>query len=235
MKPQSYTRPTVNAAPIRAVPPGLATVTEVALKYGLSAEALRGRSQDRLVCRARAEAMKALREQRRSLEWIGNFFGGRSRSTVLRLVNTAENRQQNVAPYMQHPEMAHEVEAQMRRITGLNLAHQVAYKLSIPTWQAIFLGILMEAYPLVKTSEQILEAYEAARERLYQDDPGQVLDAQIRSFSYHIRKAFETMGLPDPVASVRPRGMVLTNEAAVWLSNQFGRPYISVQPVRASA
>lgn len=220
MKPQTFARP------IRQAPAGLATVTEIALKYGLSAEALRGRSQDRLVCKARAEAMVALLRQDKSLEWVGNFFGGRDRSTVHRLVKAHENRQQNVVSYLQQPDLVYEVEAQMRRITGMNLAHQVAYKLGIPTWQAIFLGILMEAYPLVKTSEQLLEAYEAARERLYQDDPGQVQDTQIRSFSHHIRKAFEGMGLPDPVAAVRPRGIVLTHSAAVWLSNQFGKPLI---------
>lgn len=229
MKPASYIRP------IKAAPAGLATVTEIALQHGLSAEALRGRSQDRRVCRARALAMIALQEQGKSLEWIGAFFGGRDRSTVHRLVMAEKNRQKNVVSYMQHPELVHEVEAQMRRITGMNLAHQVAYKLGIPTWQAIFLGILMEAYPLVKTSEQLLEAYEAARERLYQDDPGQVQDTQIRSFSHHIRKAFEAMGLPDPVAAVRPRGMVLTYEAAVWLSNQFGKPFIVTDWSRVSA
>ena len=215
---------------------GMTIVAEIALAHGYHADALRGHSQDRRICRARARAMDALRRQdpkKWSLEKIGTFFGGRDRSTVLRILNAHKSRENNVAGYLQHPELVHEVEAQMRRITGLNIAHQVAHELSVPTWQAIFLGILMEAYPLVKTAEQIMEAYEAATERLYQADAPGAMDSQIRTFNYHIRKRFTEMGLHDPVAAIRPRGFVLTFDAAVWLHCKFGRP-VAVS-VRASA
>jgi hypothetical protein len=43
-------------------------------------------------------------------------------------------------------------------------------------------------------------------------------------FCFHIRKKFTSIGLPDPVTAIRPRGYVLNYEAAVWLHNRFGRP-----------
>lgn len=197
-------------------------VGEIALAHGYHIDALRGRSQEAGVCRARARAMKALRDRNWSIRKIGMYFG-RSPGTVHGILHDLKTKQESVRSYTEHPDLVFEVEAQVRRITGMNLAHQVAYELSIPTWQAIFLGILMEAYPLVKTAEQIMEAYEEATARLYQEAPG-AMDSQIRSFSYHIRKRFTELGLPDPVAAVRPRGFVLTYEAAVWLHNRFGRP-----------
>jgi hypothetical protein len=168
--------------------------------------------------------MKSLHEERGwSIRRIGRFFG-RSPATIHEILLLHKTRQESVRVYTEHPDLAHEVEAQMRRITGLNIAHQLAHELAVPTWQAIFLGILMEAYPLVKTADQIMEAYEAATERLYQADAPGAMDSQIRTFSYHIRKRFTDMGLPDPVTAVRPRGFVLTYDAAVWLHCKFGRP-----------
>jgi len=221
--------------PIRAPKSGATIVAEIALAHGYHIDALKGRSQDEGVCRARARAMKALRDhdpKKWNLARIGDFFGGRSRCTVLRIISAHKEREKIVVSYLQQDGLIHEVEAQVRRITGLNLAHQVAHELSVPTWQAIFLAILMEAYPLVKTAEQIMEAYEEATARLYQEAPG-AMDSQIRTFSYHIRKRFTEMGLPDPVTAVRPRGFVLSYEAAVWLHNRFGRP-LSIA-ARASA
>lgn len=203
----------------------MAIVSEIASTHGYHANALIGRSQDEGICRARARAMKALREDKQwSLSRIGALFGGRTRCTVLRIVTAHKEREKTVVSYLQHPDLAHEVEAQIRRISGFNLAHQLAHELSVPTWQAIFLGILMEAYPLVKTSDQIMEAYEEATARLYQADSPGAQDSQIRTFNYHIRKRFTELGLPDPVTAVRPRGFVLTYDAAVWLHCKFGRP-----------
>lgn len=219
-------------APGAAAP--AAIMAQIAEQHGYSVEALRGRSQEEGVCRARARAMKALRERGWSVRKLGAYFGGRSASTVHNILCHVNERQQSVRPYYEHPELVHEVEAQIRRITGVNLTHQVAYQLSIPTWQAIFLSILMEAYPNVRTAEQIMEAYEAASERLNQESNG-AMDSQIRTFNYHIRKRFEALGLPEPVDAIRPRGFVLTYAAAVWLQNQFGRPLLLTQPARASA
>jgi hypothetical protein len=138
--------------------------------------------------------MKSLHEERGwSIRRIGRFFG-RSPATIHEILLLHKTRQESVRVYTEHPDLAHEVEAQMRRITGLNIAHQLAHELAVPTWQAIFLGILMEAYPLVKTADQIMEAYEAATERLYQADAPGAMDSQIRTFSYHIRKRFVDHG-----------------------------------------
>lgn len=202
----------------------MSIVSEIAMAHGYHADALRGRSKEPGICRARARAMKSLHEERGwSIRRIGRFFG-RSPATIHEILSLHKTRQESVRVYTEHPDLAHEVEAQMRRITGLNIAHQLAHELAVPTWQAIFLGILMEAYPLVKTADQIMEAYEAATERLYQADAPGAMDSQIRTFSYHIRKRFVDLGLPDPVTAVRPRGFVLTYDAAVWLHCKFGRP-----------
>ncbi len=211
---------------VRSPKSGAVIVAEIALAHGYHLDALKGRSQDEGVCRARARAMKALRDhdpKKWTLAKIGNFFGGRTRGVVWNILNAHKEREKTVSTYLIQDGLIHEVEAQVRRITGVNLAHQVAHELAVPTWQAIFLSILMESYPLVKTAEQIMEAYEEATARLYQEAPG-AMDSQIRTFSYHIRKRFTEMGLPDPVTAVRPRGFVLTYEAAVYLHNRFGRP-----------
>jgi hypothetical protein len=211
-----------------------AIVAEIALTHGYSVDALRGRSQEEGVCRARARAMKALRERGWSIRKIGTHFDNRTPGAVHYILCHVKERQQSVQAYLEHPDMVYEVEAQMRRITGFNLAHQIAHELSIPTWQAIFLGILMEAYPLVRTAEQIMEAYEAATERLYQEAPG-AMDSQIRTANYHLRKRFEQLGLADPITAIRPRGFVLTYDAAVWLHCRFGKPVSVGQPLRVSA
>lgn len=212
----------------------VAIVARIAEEHGYSVEALRGRSQEERLCRARARAMKALRERGWSIRRLGTYFGNRTPGAIHYILCHVKERQQSVQAYLEHPELVHEVEAQLRRITGVNLTHQVAYQLAIPTWQAIFLSILMEAYPNVRTAEQIMEAYEAASERLNQESNG-AMDSQIRTFNYHIRKRFEALGLPEPVDAIRPRGFVLTYPAAVWLHNQFGRPLMLAQPARASA
>jgi hypothetical protein len=202
---------------------GAALVAKIAAEHGYHVDALRGRSQAEGVCRARARAMKALRDRGWSFRRIAAYFD-RAQSVVHYILCHYQERQQTVLGYLEHPEMVHEVEAQMRRITGVNITLQVGHELGIATWQAIFLSILMEAYPNVKTSEQIMEAYEGAAERLYQAESPNANDSQIRTFCFHIRKRFTAIGLPDPVTAIRPRGYVLTYEAAVWLHNRFGRP-----------
>lgn len=71
--------------------------------------------------------MKALREDKQwSLARIGALFDGRSANTVFDILSRHKTRQEIVRAYHEHPDLAHEVEAQIRRITGLNIAHQVA-------------------------------------------------------------------------------------------------------------
>lgn len=221
--------------PIRKPAAGQALVAEVALAHGYHVDALKGRSQERGICRARARAMKMLQSEHSwSVRRIGRFFGNRSPGTVQGILDAHQIRLESVRSYTEHPDLVYEVEAQVRRITGYNLSLQVAHELSIPPWQAIFLSILMEAYPLVRTAEQIMEAYEAATERLYQEAPG-AMDSQVRTFNFHIRKKFQSLGLPEPVAAIRPRGFVLTYPAAVWLHNRFGRPVSVAEPLKVSA
>lgn len=203
---------------------GRAIVRAIAETHGFSLDALIGFTQTDALCRARAEAMTALADKGWSLAQISSLFGNRARSTILRAINTHQNRARNTEDYRKNPWLVEEVEAQIRRLAGVNLAPQVAHELTIPTWQAIFLAILMEAYPNVKTADQIMEAYVAAVERIYRGDEPEVMDSQIRTFCYHIRQRFIALGLPDPVEAIRPRNYVLSYDAAVWLHNRFGKP-----------
>ena len=221
MEQASYPVSTVT----RIRPSAKAIIAEVAERHGFTAEDLIAKSDCKRRGRARRAAYLALSRRRPDLsqQWIANHFD-RSQSRISRGIALAAEEERTYAPYAHDPEYVLEVEAQLRRITGVELSLQVAHSLSIPTWQAIFLAILMEAYPYVRTADQICEAYDAASERLDRASTDGIQDASMKTFVTKIRAHFQAMGLPDPVARVRPRALVLTDAAAIWLHNKFGRP-----------
>lgn len=209
----------------RIRPSARAIISEVAMASGFTYEDILARTDCKSRGRVRRAAYLALIRRRPDLSVRGIArIVQRSPSRVSRGIALAREEEKIVAPHAQHPDYIFELEAQLRRITGVELALQVAHSLSIPTWQAIFLAILMEAYPYVKTADQICEAYDAASERLDRASTDGIQDASMKTFVTRIRVRFEEMGLPDPVARVRPRALVLTDSAAVWLHNQFGKP-----------
>lgn len=221
MEQASYPVSTVT----RIKPSAKAIISEVAERHGFTAEDLIGKSDCKRRGRARRAAYLALSQRRPDLsqEWIARTFD-RSQSRISRGIALAKDEAKTYAPYQHNPDYVFEVEAQLRRISGVELTLQVAHSLSIPTWQAIFLSILMEAYPYVKTADQICEAYDAASERLDRASTDGIQDASMKTFVTKIRQHFDGLGLPDPVARVRPRALVLTDSAAVWLHCKFGRP-----------
>lgn len=205
---------------------GRAIIQSVAESYGYSAEALTGRSQDRELVKVRGKA--ALEARRRlpgkSLTELGILFGNRTKQNMDVILRSAEAREKIVNSYFGREDYILEVEAQNRRLCGVDLTLQVAHHLSVPTWQAIFLAVLMEAYPIVKSADQICEAYDVASEKMDRSATDGVTDESMKTFVKKIRARFEELGLPDPVARVRPRALVLTDSAARWLHVQFGRP-----------
>lgn len=222
MEQASYPVSTVT----RIRPSAKVIIAEVAERHFFSAEDLLAKTKCKRRGRARREAYLELMRRRPdlSLRRIAGIFG-RSPSSVCEAVALGrEEAQKSVRIETERLLYAEEVEAQLRRITGVELSLQVAHSLSIPTWQAIFLAILMEAYPYVKTADQICEAYDAASERLDRASTDGIQDASMKTFVTKIRNHFRNMGLPDPVARVRPRALVLTDAAAIWLHNRFGRP-----------
>ena len=204
---------------------GRAVIQAVAEQHGLSAEALIGRSQAKEITKARGKAALAVRKRfpTKSLAEIGRLFN-RNKNTIDYILKLAEKNEKIVRGNLGQEDYILEVEAQMRRICGINLSHQVQYALGINAAPAILLSILMDAYPRVMTYDQVLEAYEAAVERLYQKEMEQKRDGLIRTLNHTLRRSFSEMGLPNPVDVVTPRALVLSHDAAAWLHSRFGRP-----------
>lgn len=215
---------------------GRAIIQAVAEQYGYTAEALIGRSQARDIVRVRGKAALAVarRFPNKSLSELGHLFK-RSKQVMQVIIRTAKESEKIVSGNMGQEDYILEVEAQIRRISGVNLSHQVQHALEIQSWQAILLSILMEAYPRVMTYDQLLEAYEAAYERLYQESVTQKQDTLIRTFCHNIRRKFNEWGLENPVITVSPRGVILSHSAAGWLHSKFGKPVAVSSPVRLIA
>lgn len=217
---------TASIHPVRTAPSMKSIVALVAEKHGYSPEDLYAKSDCKRIGRVRRAAYLAITRQRPELSQsqIAAIFN-RDRTRINKGIALAIKEEKICAPYAHTPDYIFEVEAQMRRIAGTNLALQVGHSLSIPTWQAIFLSVLMESYPNVKTADQICEAYDVTSERL---DHGTardgIQDASMKTFVTKIRQRFAEMGLEDPVARVRPRALILTDSAAIWLHCRFGKP-----------
>lgn len=215
-----------------SAPSARSIVGEIAERHGYSTDDLLAKSDCKRIGRVRRSAYLALSRRRPDLsqEWLARFFG-RNQSRISRGIALAIEEEKTYAPYAHDPDHVFEVEAQMRRLAGVNLALQVAHFLCVPTWQAIFLSVLMEAYPDVKTSDQICEAYDVASERLDRASTTDgIQDASMKTFVTKIRLRFAELGLDDPVARVRPRALILTDSAAIWLHNKFGKPVAVTSP-----
>lgn len=121
----SMSRVTVSRESDMTVVSGAAIVAKIAADHGYHPDALIGPSRDPHVCRARARAMKALHEDKGwSIRRIGALFGGRSPGTVHKVLSVHKTRQESVRLYVEHSDLAYEVEAQMRRLCGVNITLQ---------------------------------------------------------------------------------------------------------------
>ena len=86
-------------------PPAAASaiVAEIAAAHGYHLEALRGRSQEEGISRARARAMKALQERGWSIRKLGAYFGNRTPGAIHYILCHVKERQQSVQGYLEHP------------------------------------------------------------------------------------------------------------------------------------
>ena len=216
---------------IRTAPSAMSLVKAIAETRGYSADDLRGRSKLASISRLRRRAYLALEEQKGwSQSQIGRLFR-RDRSQVCRGLVLARRERALETITKTDPEYVEELEAQMRRLSGVNLAFQLSHSLDVPVWQAIFLGILMENYPRVRSRSEVCELYDAAAERLGYGNGGEIKDDFVRSFTSRIGRKFASDGLPHPVASISG-ALVLSDAIAPWLHNRFGKPIAVTSPQR---
>lgn len=205
-----------------------AIVSSIAQTRGFSKEDLFARTRVPELDRLRVLSYVALRDEK---GWgaarIGSLFN-RDKGGIHRAIQRHDEREKIVDLASQRTLPIEELEAQVRRLSGVELSQQVCHRLGFPMWKAVFLSILMTSYPRVRKAEDLCELYDCAWERLYVNDKDAVSPDMLRQFLSRIRKWAKEEGLPDPVHRVTPGGMILSDEMAVWLHCRFGQP-IAVQ------
>lgn len=201
-----------------------AIVTDIAQTKGFSKEDLFARTRVPELDRLRVLSYVALRDEKGwGASRIAVLFN-RDKGGIHRAMKRHDERSKIVDLASQRPCQVEELEAQVRRLSGVELCLQVSHRLDFPMWKAVFLSILMESYPRVRTGEDICELYDCAWERLYVTDKDAVSPEMIRQFSSRIRKWARDEGLSPPIHRINPGGMVLSDEMAVWLHSKFGKP-----------
>ena len=200
-----------------------AVISEVAASYGYTTDDLLGSSRSGALSIARRRAYITLY---RAKGWnqarIAEQFG-RNRSQVCRALVLAEQEERILRAAQEDPHYVLALESQIRRLSGAELSLQVARDLAVPIWQGIFLAILMESYPRVRSITEMCELYDAAAERLHYGRSSSVNAEHLRSFVTRVRKNFAAQGLPSPVVNLLG-AIVLSDEIAPWLHNRFGKP-----------
>lgn len=172
----------------------------------------------------RVTAYVALRDEKGwGASRIARLFD-RDKGGIHRAMKRHDERSKIVDLASQHTPYVEELEAQIRRMSGCELSHQVAHRLGFASWQAVFLSCLMESYPSVITVEKLCTLYDWAFERLYVSDRDPVAPDMVKQFVSKLRKWCVTQGLSEPITRVNPGGIILTDEMALWLHNQFGKP-----------
>lgn len=118
-----------------------------------------------------------------------------------------------------------ELRAYLRRITGCDLALRIVDRLGLNTYAAIVLSILAESYPRIVHIQSICSLYEGARDRLGfgRREKESIGENLINVSVMEIRKAFMTVGWPDPI-EVKTKTRRLTDAVACWMSAEFGAP-----------
>ena len=154
---------------------------------------------------------------------IGPLFG-RDKGGVHRAIQRYDERRKIVDLASQRTPHIEELEAQIRRLCGVEVSQQVAHVLGFEMWRAVFLSVLMESYPRVRSGQDICELYDCAWERLYVSDKRTVSPDMLRQFVSRTRKWAKAEGLPDPITRINPSGLVLSDDMAVWLHAKFGKP-----------
>lgn len=197
-------------------------LSDVCAKWNCSIRDLKDVTRSPMLDRAKKDAYYKLRTE---LEWndgrIGSYMGNKTRQAITKaLLN-----------YTPHTRLSAEEEIdslrlQIKRLTGQNTSYLLKDKVDLPIWQCIPIAILIEAYPRVKTREQICELYgyamaEATGDRSKED--GASLSV-LKSAISQGRRAVLEHGLPDPYKILSPSGVKLSEEFAEWSACNIGRP-----------
>lgn len=194
-------------------------VSRVAHTAGLTPERLFARTRDPRCDRARASAYRALVTE---LDWnqsqIARLFG-RSRAAVSWSLSQP-------LPPADLEEQIEDLQLQLRRLAGAELAHQVAARLGLPAWQSIFMAILIEAYPKPRAVESMCELYDEASRMLGHGKQAGVNRNLVKAFSNRVNLETREQGFPAVVRYVPPGAYILTEDAALWCANNIGRPFI---------
>lgn len=199
-----------------------AIALEVAERYGLTHDDILAHSD----CPVRAKARKmAVYEVRQKKGWSWNQLAAhfqRGRSVVRRYYEEIEK---SVPSRGAQPTQDVEVEAQFRRLSGVDTSLKITEVLGIEIWKALFLGVLAETYPRIMPASNLLELYDAAAVRSnYKPEGTFANDWQLRQFSSQIKKWAASEGLPVPLEHHRAGMITLSRPFAFWLHNQVGRP-----------
>lgn len=199
-------------------------VNDILEPHGFMFEDLVSRSRHPHLDRLRGRCYLELEQKREwSHQQIG-FLVNRDRRTISNVI-----RKQRSQPMRQKTgDTVEELRAQIRRLSGVELAPRLTKELDLKLWQSIFLAILAETYPRVLTPDALLELYEEGAVRIGYREHGDDVDLSremMRQFIYRVRRHFQDRGLPNPLTSVRPGMVVLSDEIAPWMQAQFGRPF----------
>lgn len=199
-------------------------VSRIAEERGLTLDLLFDRSRQPACDRARIAAYRALV---RDLGW--------SQGQVARLF---DRRRQTIAEALAKPERPFDIEElyddlqrQLARYSGAEIAHVLVARLEIQPWQAALLGILVEAHPRPLSVSVMCELYDEGMRRLGRDlqrrDRDDTLAAtNVKTFAYRTNRKLAAQGLPQGVRAVEPFGYALTESFAVWLGYNLGRPLL---------
>ena len=188
--------------------PARQVINRIAEQHYVEPEAVRSRSRKPDIAAARVSCYVALRDEKGfSWQQIANLFGVH-RSSV-RSAYVRRTSKPSVC-FESIQENAVELEAQLRRVTGVELVYEIGAKLGTPPWCSIFLAALVGAYPRYVSPEQLCELYFESATRLGHGNGKPVGPGIVRTFATVTRKRFRELGLPDPIDRVKPGGSRLS-------------------------
>lgn len=212
-----------------------AIVERVAQKHDLTVTQLLCAKWDRFAVTARAEVAVALRSELKwSLRVLGEYLGC-SHTRARNLLSFHENthrRLSRLAAVTGADARVRELEAELQRLSGSNLAERYAQALGLRLRCAIVLAILAEAYPNHVRGPALLSLYDEAREHFgYGGADGSRIGATtglLTKNTADLAAHFAAEGWPAPSeVGPLPGSRRLSDAAAEWLHVRTGAPKLS--------
>lgn len=209
-----------------------AIVEEVAARFDLAPDRVLNCHGEKV---ARGEvAWRLKRELHWSLRRSGALLGVSHKTVARMLANHAallasfQSRvEREHKLFLQSPEALElrELREKLARLTGADIANDIAEDMAIPKRCAIVLGMLAERYPRALAIEAMCELYDDACERLDYGFKSGADRELIRKNVSDLNRAFAAKGLP-LAAEIAPPigGRRLTAKTATMLSARYGVP-----------